>query len=295
MCVWARALKIVFMDTKYRADAQAPGAQAVSAEEPSPPWAVDQKKLSDQNLKQLSWANANGPFELETLRANARHAIGRRIQAERDLREVTRDQMALWLGVHVNTVAKIERGQTDVTAVTLLRIAAKLDLSPQWLLTGVAERERGADSMPMPALIAVTQGAQIHIPLFEARAGSAAFESIENVLSMRTFPVDFIREELRIDHDQLALVKVAGPSMEPLLRAGDLALVDRKDCAVDADGMYLLRLNDAVMIKTLQRQSGGKLQVISQNTYFTPFQLQPGEDADFAVLGRVRWAGVTIL
>ena len=93
----------------------------------------------------------------------------------------------------------------------------------------------------------------------------------------------------------MVLTKVIGRSMEPDLRSRDTTLIDLKDREVLTEGIHILRLDGALLVKKVQRLPGRVLRVSSSNASFEPFEIRGNDDADrdFAVLGRVRWAGVT--
>nr|WP_047167992.1 S24 family peptidase [Sphingomonas sp. Y57] len=86
----------------------------------------------------------------------------------------------------------------------------------------------------------------------------------------------------------LSIIRVAGDSMEPTLRNGDDILVDRDAIEIRTGGIYVLRLDDLLMVKRLLRDQRG-LVVHSDNPAhpevvgFDPGTLQ--------VIGRVLWCG----
>jgi len=131
------------------------------------------------------------------------------------------------------------------------------------------------------------------VPLFDvtASAGEGALVTTEAVEDTLTFKRSWLVEELRVKPEDLALVHVDGESMEPTLRPGDLILVHRKDQLV-RDGIYLVRIDDALLVKRLQRLPGGKLQVISDNPAYKPFEVDLADEGKgIAVIGRIIWSG----
>ncbi|MBN8486381.1 MAG: helix-turn-helix transcriptional regulator [Burkholderiales bacterium] len=65
-----------------------------------------------------------------------RREIGARIRKARG-RDVSRKTLASWIGMHENTVAKMERGEAVLDAAELATVARNLRTSPEWLLYGV--------------------------------------------------------------------------------------------------------------------------------------------------------------
>lgn len=208
---------------------------------------------------------------------------------------MSRVTVAQWLCVHENTIGKIERGESMPDAMQLLQLAAGFGRTLGWLL--------GADEAPCsfpgvaPSTEAVETGDWVFVPLFSvyASAGHGAVGASEDVEVMRPFTRSYIRDRLGIRHNKLCLVRVAGDSMEPQIHSGDVVMVDRQDAAATVDGPHLVRIDGALMVKAVQRKPGGRVRVSSQNPAYEPFEVALGaaDGADFEVLGRVRWAGVT--
>lgn len=203
-------------------------------------------------------------------------------------------------GIHVNTVGKLERGETLPDALMLITIAGIGGRSVQWLATGIEPGGEGAEGVPL-SVRAVSSGSYVHVPHFDVSASAGhgnVFDSIESVIAMRPFDQAFIRGELGISHDELALIFVVGPSMEPLLHSHDTVLVDLK-AGYEAfnDGIYVIRIDQALLIKQVQKTWGKAFRIRSLNEDYAPFEIR-GEkeeaERDFAIIGRVRWAGVTI-
>ena len=218
-------------------------------------------------------------------------ALGERIRSCR--RGMTREEFARRLDLHLNTIGKFERGVTVPDAFALLRIAEIGQCSPEWLLTG-EERSTRIE----PTLHAVESNGYVYVPHFDVAlsAGNGVFCDVERVIAMRPFDPNFIRNELGIAHNEVVLVSVVGNSMEPLLRSRDTTLLDLRAKDVHTEGIHAIRLDGALMLKMLQRLPGKVLRVSSSNPEYAPFEIDGSDDdsqRDFAVLGRVRWGGVT--
>jgi len=190
----------------------------------------------------------------------------------------------------------VERGDSLPDAFELEVLAREYNTTPTELLGG--ESAGAARSAGVPhGVRAVQVDELIYVPLFDLRdqAEGAAFTDADSVLAMRPFDAQFIRYDLGIAHDDLAMFGVVGASMEPWLHARDAVLADLRDRDALTEGVHLIRLDGALLMKKLQRLPGKVLRVSSYNPAYEPFDIQGHEsaDRDFAVLGRVRWAGVT--
>lgn len=207
------------------------------------------------------------------------------------------DDVANLIGVHRNTIWNIERGESLPDAFELEVIAKAYKTTPGKLLEG--ERSKAPSATVIEKNVhAVEQDGFIYVPLFDIRvsAGNGAFNDVEAVVAMRPFDASFIRYELGISHNEIAMSGVVGSSMEPWLHSKDTVLTDLRDREAVTEGVHIVRLDGALLVKKLQRLPGKVLRVSSYNPVYEPFDIQGHEDADrdFAVIGRVRWAGVTV-
>lgn len=278
------------MNTKKTALPQPDDVKPYSLE-PVPPASVEEP---------IAWylhqaAAAADKADLKTARNEARTAFmrqfGQRCKMVRGAREI--NDVAATVGVHRNTIWNVERGDSLPDAFELEVLAKEYNTTPAYLLQGKAQPTA---SVPK-GVRAVQVDAFIYVPLFDLRssAGKGAFNDIESVVAMRPFDAHFIRYGLDIPHNDIVMSTVVGTSMEPWLHSKDAILTDLQDHDAVTEGIHVIRLDGAVLVKKLQRLPGKILRVSSHNQAYEPFDIQGHEDTDrdFAVLGRVRWAGVT--
>jgi transcriptional regulator with XRE-family HTH domain len=139
------------------------------------------------------------------------------------------------------------------------------------------------------ARVAEPRAGYAYIPLLDvrARAGSAG-ETVghEPIVDVLAFKEEWIRRELRSSPGDLRLIYVEGDSMEPDLRPGDIVLVDHTDTTARREGIYVLRREDALLVKRLQLLPGGVIRAISRNEAYEPFSLSE----EYVIIGRVVWA-----
>lgn len=92
----------------------------------------------------------------------------------------------------------------------------------------------------------------------------------------------------RLSPSNLAVVSVRGDSMEPRLSNGDLILVDRAQREI-ADGLaYVLRIDNDLLVKNVQRIRAGVVALLSANTFYPPREVALADiDGQLEVIGRV--------
>lgn len=122
-----------------------------------------------------------------------------------------------------------------------------------------------------------------------ASAGPGAHAGTEILDGQIGFESKWLRK-LSASPDALSIIQVAGDSMVPTLGDGDDILVDRGDAADRLrDGIYVIRMDDVLMVKRLSLRPAQRLSVLSDNPAY------PGwsdvEPETVTIIGRVVWAG----
>lgn len=148
---------------------------------------------------------------------------------------------------------------------------------------GVAESELGG---PEENSYDTSHGEWVDVPRLnvEASAGPGAAAGAEAAFDAFRFSRKWLREQ-GLEPGQLSAIRVVGDSMEPLLREGDEVLVDRAPRPF-RDGVYVVRLDDNILVKRVASQGSGRLSLLSQNLAYPPIQVA-GDDVE--LVGRVVW------
>lgn len=164
------------------------------------------------------------------------------------------------------------------------RIAAFLDVPDAMLGGPVATVAAPTPRARGPAMLLVPQLA------VGASAGPGANVDGEAVEAGFAFDPRWLRR-LGADTRALSIIAVEGDSMAPTLNDGDDILVDGADTAARLrDGIYVLRMDDALMVKRVARLPvAGRISVKSDNPLYPSW---PDLAADAVTLvGRVVWTG----
>ncbi|MBR2170983.1 S24 family peptidase [Sphingopyxis sp.] len=163
------------------------------------------------------------------------------------------------------------------------RIAAYLGVS-EAMLGGPVQRVATPARVRGPGMILVPKLA------IGASAGAGASVDGEAVEGEVAFDPKWLRE-LGADPRALSIIRVEGDSMAPTLDDGDDILVDGGDAAARLrDGIYVLRMDDVLMVKRVARAPGqGRISVISDNPHYRSWDDLPM--ASVQLVGRVVWTG----
>ncbi|RJX69843.1 S24 family peptidase [Tsuneonella suprasediminis] len=119
-----------------------------------------------------------------------------------------------------------------------------------------------------------------------AAAGSGAVASGEQPFDSFRFSRRWLREH-GLERAQLSAITVMGDSMEPLLNDGDEILVDTAQRTL-RDGIHVVRVGDALMVKRLAAAGPDRVVLLSQNYAYPP---QEFALCDIEIVGRVVWKG----
>ena len=155
---------------------------------------------------------------------------------------------------------------------------------PEAVLGGPPEDEEGAAGLVSVKRHPVT-----------VSAGPGAVVSQELGKPYFAFDERWLKALTASQPSKLSIVKVEGDSMAPTLNAGDEILVDLGDSAGRLrDGIYVLRIDDAVVVKRLAlNPTGRRVTVQSDNPAYPDW---PDCSLDqINCIGRVIWAGRRIV
>ena len=174
----------------------------------------------------------------------------------------------------------IKRGNPRKLAEDDRRLLARYFSVPETVLGGPQTEPAAAADAP------------VRVPQLDvgASAGPGTFPGDERPRSHLAFDSKWLRRLAR-DPKQLSTILVQGDSMLPTLSDGDEILVDRADASARLrDGIYVLRIDGALMVKRLALSPvGGRVTIKSDNPDYPSWPDCPLKDVD--LVGRVIWVG----
>ncbi|PSJ81172.1 S24 family peptidase [Neisseria iguanae] len=183
---------------------------------------------------------------------------------------------------------------------TLKKIKQLKGCSIDWLLTGEGEPfpEQAAPNTTVHDTLGNPVDVEefIFVPRYDiqAAAGHGQLVGDEKPVFTMAFRRYWIENYVTRDTKNLSVISVKGDSMEGVLNDGDSILINHSE-TTPRDGLYVLRLNENLLVKRLQLMPGGIVNVISANEAYPTFEInlkQLGDD--IAIIGRVEWFGRNI-
>ena len=221
--------------------------------------------------------------------------VGTRIKKAREALGMTQVALARAVGVSQQAVMELESGRAKGTKHTA-KFARALGQDPLWLETGdgrirePAKAKRQARAEPQEELPDLA--GYERIPLFDMRTASGA-DALANTASAAGFELfasAWLRQISPSPFSQLAVLAMSGDSMEPTLGHADHALIDTAQQNLRREGLYVLKLEDTLLIRRVTMHPVTKrLTISADNARYQPYaDLDP--DA-LETLGRVIWIG----
>lgn len=162
------------------------------------------------------------------------------------------------------------------------KLAAFYDVDEQ-LLGAPAVRKRSSDDASMA-------GGLVRVKQLDlgASAGPGSLAEDEMVGAMAFGPKWL--KQLGADPARLSLISVDGDSMDPTLCDGDDIMVDHSAAERTLrDGIYVLRMDDVLLVKRLAIGPAAKISIRSDNPQYPDWDDVDVETVN--IIGRVVWTG----
>jgi len=211
-----------------------------------------------------------------------------RIAAVADLYE-SRKQAALTADAALSSLQRWIAGDGMPAFDSVALLAAAQGVSLDWIATGKGEMFlEGAKKEQ----VVDVEGVYSYVPLYDAHcsAGNGCWSDGAQILTQLAFTTYSLRKK-GLDPSKLSAIRVDGDSMEGLLSDGDTVMIDHGRNSLEGEAVYVIRLDEHLYAKRLQRQFDGAVSIISQNKEYQPMTVPKERLRDLEIIGRVVWAG----
>lgn len=144
-----------------------------------------------------------------------------------------------------------------------------------------------ADSFIIPA-----RTGEVDIPQYDVHAamghGQALPSDYIETIRHITVSTDFIRQQgcTVSNSKNLCIITGFGESMHKTFMSGDPLIIDRGVTTVEVDGVYLISLNNHLMVKRLQIISKG-VRILSDHDAYPPHEVTKKEMDDLVIHAKV--------
>ena len=188
------------------------------------------------------------------------------------------------IGISYSQLHRMCSGDADMKLSLALKIAEVTGVSVQWLATGDGSPFQ-ADSAPDSDDYALIPGYNVQVS-----AGNGSLIDGEPVTRRLAFRRNWLNFRGLHEKD-LVVVFAKGDSMEPTISDGNTIMVDRSNATPRDGGMYVIRVDDNLLVKRTQIVPGQGIQLISDNKDYPLMLVKPGDQASLEFIGRVVWIG----
>lgn len=140
------------------------------------------------------------------------------------------------------------------------KVAFEKNISLDWLIFGIEEPGTKNSTKELA-------DEYVSVPMYDvtASAGNGCFFSEERIIGHLHYLKSWIRSEGLFVKD-LAVVTISGDSMSPTLNTGDAVLINTAHTR--GDGIFLLRIGEALRVKRLQWLVDNSIRVLSDNPMY---------------------------
>jgi len=190
---------------------------------------------------------------------------------------VSPQAVSQWLSGTTNPQMARHKAISDIIARRIAERSVETTITSTRLNDYRPEADRAAECLPINSLNT------------SASAGGGRLPEAAFLGSPRYFERSFIEQDLRARPGDLLVVEIEGQSMEPLMRHGDLALVDQRKLNVAMEGIFVLFDGDGVVCKWVEpcrTHDVPMLRISSENSRFPPYEVEADR---CQIVGRVVW------
>ncbi|MGB5274149.1 MAG: LexA family transcriptional regulator [Flavobacteriaceae bacterium] len=204
------------------------------------------------------------------------NTLKRFIDIRRDL-GFTQAEFANLLGIS-NTTADIERGRTKLSGKVVTELLRQFKINPLWLFGESEEKYlQTSKTSVIPKVVTVDSSDRDNMVLVNAKAAAGYPQNIQDTSWYQQLPAfDFPIPEFR--NATYRGFQVEGDSMHPNLKPGDWVLAKALEHIddVNANKMYVVVLEDAVLVKKIEKKpNSNNITLVSLNENYPPYEIKP--------------------
>ncbi len=173
------------------------------------------------------------------------------------------------------------RNNNKIPDKWIIKLYRKFGFNPGWIESGIGN------------VFIQTQSDQDiefkYIPKVAARlsAGTGSFECDESVTDYLSFQSKWLTSKGSARN--MVAMEVFGQSMEPVIKEGDIVLIDQSQKNILAGAIYAVGVEDTILVKRVEKHPS-KLVLCSDNRNYEPIFLNKEEADRVRIVGKVIWS-----
>ena len=218
--------------------------------------------------------------------------IGARLRKIREDMGLSAKKFAENIGEKEYKIRDSELGKQKISSDLLEKIGLSYGVNIDWLVTGKESGDSSVSSAGEPGLAygnnTLSNNNSVGVSLVSLQAGAGDgiynFETQKTLVSLNPNLFPFVSS------GHSTAIEIMGDSMEPELRNGDYIVITPQEPDRNTeDGVYAIRIEGMLKVKSLHFKLDGTIDIISGNTkYPTENYNAETSQVDFQILGRKR-------
>ncbi len=155
----------------------------------------------------------------------------------------------------------------------------------------------GQSEPTRPALLAIARTANVSVEWLAVGQSASRGETLTERYIYKeplAFEISWLQTEFPDFIDNLLIAQVPDDSMEPTLKVGACILVNThdRDWNTITHGVYLLKLDDQILVKRLQYMPERRLKLMSDHPAYEAFSISLADrPKSLSLMGNVVWCG----
>lgn len=217
--------------------------------------------------------------------------IGAKIRKVRKLLGISQIEMAKSLDVNERSFGDYERDKKGVTTEFINNLIKVYNVNCIWLFKDMGEIFDDSSHVYIQN-VDTDEENLAYIPKYDLAAAAGAGLAVDNekVECMAAFNKLWLKNVVNASPMNLTAILAEGDSMEPTIKTGDFLLVDHSKNTPN-DGIYVIRLDNSLIVKRIQCLPDSQIKAISDNKIYDPFIIDFKKQTDAAIIGKVVWFG----
>ena len=226
--------------------------------------------------------------------------FGEKLKKIRRALGLNQAEMAKELEVSDRTLRDYEKNKFTVNYDFLGRLIARYNVNSEWIFKDegrmFSDEESNLPEVKSKKEQILEECSEdfYHVPYLKLKpaAGGRITVYDENaaIEAVVKFKKYWIKNLLFCSPKDLTVMNVDGDSMEPTFSDGDLVLVDKSQNQAKS-GIFVIRIEDTLVVKRVHRLPDYKIEVISDNSIYKPYILDLKNDHENEIVGKVLWSG----